>query len=307
MFWIKRWVKDAFVLSHSQANGFVILVPLLAIIVFSGPVWHWYVSGRTIDLSKDKVMLDSLVAVWERQPPEAENQSKDADAHSPFSFNPNHATAEEFRALGFSTALATRIDRYRRKGGKFQVKADLLKIYGIDSAFFRKLYSFIDLPERIELEKKEYRKKEYEKKNSIPLENPLSKFDLNEADTLQFMKIDGIGAKRSQRIVKYRDALGGFVSTDQLVEVFGLDSTTLNRLMSITFVAENFQPKKIHINTSDENTLALHPYFRKSVARSIVAYRFQHGEFKTLGDLRNIHALDEKTIRKITPYLTMGD
>jgi DNA uptake protein ComE-like DNA-binding protein len=94
---------------------------------------------------------------------------------------------------------------------------------------------------------------------------------------------------------------------DQLHEVFGLDSMAIRGVLAASFVAENFRPVTININTSDEKRLAFHPYLSNTAARSIVAYRFQHGEFKTIGELRNIHALDEKTIQKITPYLTLGD
>ena len=94
---------------------------------------------------------------------------------------------------------------------------------------------------------------------------------------------------------------------EQIQEVFGLDSVVVRKLLDATFIAEDFEQLTININTSDEKRLASHPYLSNTAARSIVAYRFQHGEFKTMEDLRNIHALDEKTIQKITPYLTLGD
>jgi competence protein ComEA len=304
MLGIKRWVKELFALSHSQANGFIVLVPLLGIVIFSGPLWHWYMSTRFDDRSKDLAMLDSLVALWD-----SETVAKGSAPKSPkstlFHFDPNYATMGDFHALGFSSGLATRIDRYRQKGGKFFVKKDLLKIYGIDSTFYKQLYVFIDLPERSE-QKKTQRRKVYERKDSSD-KTTSAKFDLNKADTLQLMKVGGIGTKRSLRIIKYRDALGGFIDMDQIQEVYGLDSTVVRMLLAQSFIAADYQPVTMNINTSDEKRLASHPYLSNAAARSIVAYRFQHGEFKTIEDLRNIHALDEKTIQKITPYLTLGD
>jgi len=310
MFWVKRWVKDFFALSHSQANGFIVLVPLLAIIIFSEPVWHWYLSRQSIDFSNDWAKLDSLILLWDHQTEKntRENTRPGTTENSPhhlFSFDPNSATIEELQTLGFSLPLATRIGRYRQKGGKFRVKGDLLKIYGVDSAFYKQLYMFIDLPEKVIFEKREHQRKyPYEKERERKL---FAKFDLNKADTLQLMKINGIGGKRSLRIIKFRDALGGFISPEQLKEVYGLDSAVVNRLIKSSFIAADFEPDKININTSDENTLATHPYLTKAVARAIVAYRFQHGEFLGLDDLRKIHALDDESIQKIAPYLTVGD
>ena len=305
MFWIRRWVKDFFVLSHSQANGFIILVPLLGIIILSGPLWHWYISGRNEDRTRDLAMLDSLVKLWEL-PTSVESTVPSDPPEAAFHFNPNDATVQDFQALGFQAALATRIDRYRQKGGRFFAKKDLLKIYGIDSSLYKRLYAFIDLPETSGVERTP-KKKTFIERKYVPADNGPTKFDINKADTLQLMRVDGIGAKRSQRIVKYRNALGGFISMEQIPEVFGLDSVVVRKLLDVTFIADDFEQVTINVNTSDEKRLASHPYLSNAAARSIVAYRFQHGEFKTIEDLRNIHALDEKTIQKITPYLTLGD
>lgn len=305
MNWIKRWVKDFFTLSHAQVNGFIILIPLLAIIVFSEPVWHWYVSQQSSDFSNEGKKLDSLIVLWDTKRSAENNKgtTKVSEQIKPhfFSFDPNQTTVEQFQILGFSSSLSGRIANYRKKGGKFKIKSDLLKIYGVDSSFYQQLYTFIALPDKIE-----FKKKEYEPKKS-PVEKPVLKFDLNLTDTAQLMKINGIGEKLSSRIIKYRDALGGFVEIDQIFEVYGLDSIVRKRLVNASFVEKDFHPFKININAADENTLAAHPYLKKAVARSIVAYRFQHGEFKVLDDLRNIHALDDKTIQKMTPYLTVGD
>jgi competence protein ComEA len=303
---IRRWVKESFALSHSQASGFVVLVPLLGIIIFSGPAWHWYISARADDTSRDVAILDSLVELWEARPMAQGNVPRPSPQSPLFHFDPNHATVEELQALGFSTNLATRIDRYRQKGGKFLVRKDLLKIYGIDSSFYKQLSAFIDLPEKSEQKRMQRERLIYERKSST-VKTTSAKFDLNEADTSQLMNVGGIGTKRSQRIIKYRDALGGFIHMDQIQEVYGLDSTVVRKLSVESFIAEDYQPVTMNVNTSDEKRLASHPYLSNAAARSIVAYRFQHGEFKTIEDLRNIHALDEKTIQKITPYLTLGD
>jgi DNA uptake protein ComE-like DNA-binding protein len=258
-----------------------------------------------VDRSRDIAMLDSIVAIWNAQVPD-ERTPTAPSLPTFFRFDPNSATLEEFHMLGFSRGLATRIDHYRQKGGKFFIKKDLLKIYGIDSSFYKQLSAFIDLPERSQQKKTHSQRTVYDPKTTSEKKATL-RFDLNKADSTQLMSLGGIGAKRSRRIINYRQALGGFISMDQLQEVFGLDSTVIRTLQKESFVAGDFLPVTMNINTSDEKRLASHPYLSNAAARSIVAYRFQHGEFKTIEELRNIHALDEKTIQKITPYLTLGD
>lgn len=303
MIWIKRWVKDFFFLSHAQVNGFVILVPLLTLILFSAPAWKWIQSQRPKDFTRDRAKLDSLIALW--SPPEtatAGQPSVRRPAEVRLSlFNPNNADTAHLTAVGFSKVQAGRIIRYRGKGGRFRIKSDLLKIYGMDSSLYQQLYDFIDLPATVQPDKKEFAAK------SPSLRRPITKFDLNLADTSQLKKINGIGDKLSVRIIRYRDVLGGFVAMNQVYEIYGLDTAVVHRLANYSFIDAGFQPRKLNINTAGERELAAHPYLRKTIARSIAAYRFQHGEFESLDDLRKIHSIESETIKKIVPYLTIGD
>ena len=45
---------------------------------------------------------------------------------------------------------------------------------------------------------------------------------INAADTTGFKSLKGIGSYYSSKIVKYRKALGGFTSVEQLKEVYGI-------------------------------------------------------------------------------------
>ena len=127
-------------------------------------------------------------------------------------------------------------------------------------------------------------------------------FDLNKADTSMLKTINGIGEKLSIRIVKYRDILGGFVSTDQLKEVYGLDTLVIKRLVETSFIDNEFAPVKLDINRATEKELSAHPYLNK-MAKVIVSYRFQHGGFKAVEDIRNVVNLDEKNFQRILPYI----
>jgi competence ComEA-like helix-hairpin-helix protein len=54
--------------------------------------------------------------------------------------------------------------------------------------------------------------------------------DINSADTTPFIALPGIGAKLAQRIIKFRDKLGGFYSIDQVAETFGLPDSTYQKI-----------------------------------------------------------------------------
>ena len=293
---IRNRIKSFFGFSRTQTNGFVALVIILSLVIFSEPVYRFWLSNRQPDFSRESRILDSLAAQWQVGPSKSEPVEISVDRHIPaalFAFNPNTATKDELKALGFSDRLVKGLVNYRSKGAEFRIKADLKKLYGMDSIFFQRLYPFIQLPERIV----------YEKLPPVVKSKP-EPLNLNLADSIQFQQIRGIGAVLARRIIKYRERLGGFARTDQLYEVYGLDSTVVERLLKTSFL-DNNSFKKLNINTSDEKMLSSHPYFSKKIARAIVTYRFQHGNYRSVDDLRGINVLDEKAMSKIYPYLTV--
>jgi competence ComEA-like helix-hairpin-helix protein len=131
------------------------------------------------------------------------------------------------------------------------------------------------------------------------------KFDLNLADTTQLKTIYGIGPVIARRIITYRTNLGGFILMDQLYEVWGLDSTVVARLADKSVIAPDFTPNKLAINHCSEQDLGRHPYVRTKLARAIVNYRFQHGNFASVEDLKKIGTMEEKIFLRIKPYITL--
>ena len=297
---IKRWLKNFFGFSRSQVNAFMILVPLMAALIFSEPAYRWYISHYGPRHPPEARSLDSLITQWQQATRDSVKTASSQKTKSIFQFDPNEISQQQFLALGFTEKISRRIINYRAKGGRFKVKSDLLKMYGMDTTFYHQLEPYILLPD------KNVQKQFAENNPAMPLvrtRKEIVRFDINMADTAQLKKIYGIGEKRALRIIAYRDKLGGFVSMHQLAEVYTLDSVVIEKLSQASFVGDKFIPQKIHINTASDSELEAHPYLVKSVAKAIVAYRFQHGKINSVEDLRKIQACDAKTIQKITPYL----
>lgn len=296
----KKIIRNFFGTTRAQTNGFVGLLFVITIAIFSQPLTRWWVSSQAQDFSKDAAVLDSLTRMWNAA---EEKQKAEVSAGAPvayFNFNPNTATQDELRSLGFSEKLASRVINYRTKGGKFRIKSDLMKLYGMDSVIYGTLTPYIQLPDQFE--KPTFEKKEFADRK--PKEKP-QKFNLNEADTIQLEKIYGIGSKLALRIVKYRDKLGGFVSQEQLKEVYGLDTAVVKEIQAATYLPDPPGVKTINLNTADEKMLAAHPYFGRKIASAIVTYRFQHGNFKSVDDLGKIPLIDKNNLGKLFPYVTV--
>ncbi|MBL7870654.1 MAG: helix-hairpin-helix domain-containing protein [Cyclobacteriaceae bacterium] len=291
-------IRAFFGLSRRETRGFLILLPLLVFSLFITPSYRWWKAGQKRDFTKENQELDSLLAHWKWG--EKKDSVNEIEIQL-FKFNPNIATEEDLTNLGFPSNLANRIENYRSKNGRFVIKSDLMKLYGMDSALYARLYPFIDLP--IETPTKTFQTTLSDKKQFSPSKE---KFDLNLADTTQLIRIYGIGSKLSQRIIKYRNALGGFISMNQLHEVYGLDSIVVSELNEKAFVSTDFQLVQIAINSATDKELAAHPYISNKLAKAIAAYRFQHGNFTSLQDLTKIALVDEVFYTKIKPYLTLN-
>lgn len=300
MSFIKRWLAHTLGFSNAQTTGFLILLPLLFLIIFSNPIYRTLLPNSNRDNASAYQKLDSLIAHWENKTdslPKTERKTL-------FAFDPNTATKEELVSLGFTTALASRLINYRSKGGRFRKETDLLKLYGMDSTLYTQLAPYIHFPTQ-----ETATKKHPQKQNSIVTSaHVFTKkapvlFDINEADTTQLKTIYGIGSKLAIRVVRYRSSLGGFIKPQQLYEVWGMDSVVVGRLINASFVGTTFKPSPLYINQTTEKELATHPYLSKTFAKALVTYRFQHGKFTSLSDLEKVQPLDMKTIQKIAPYL----
>lgn len=298
---MQKLIRNFFGFSKAETNGFLVIIPLLLIVLFSEPIYRNWIRSKEVVLHSDKALLDSLVANWEKNsapnaPPAFIKEKK------LFAFDPNKTSRDEFIALGFPIPLAERTVRYVERGGKFRTRKDLLKIYGMDSLLYEELKSFITLPEQIEYKPNTQIYALHEKR---PRSEP-ERFNINTADTSQLKKIYGIGEKLSLRILNYRESLGGFIQEEQLQEVYGLDSAVVKRMWKQFFIAEGFQPEQLHLNTASEEELDKHPYLNSKEAKAIVAYRFQHGAFTTIDDLQKIVSLDKNRIAKMRPYLLVN-
>ena len=127
--------------------------------------------------------------------------------------------------------------------------------------------------------------------------------DLNTADSLQLLSLPMIGPGFTKRILKFRNALGGFYKAEQLKEVYGMtDSTYLAVKERIKVSAENI--RKIRINTAGIDELKKHPYINYSIASTIINYRSKHGLFKTANDLAETGSINDALLEKLRAYLS---
>ena len=65
--------------------------------------------------------------------------------------------------------------------------------------------------------------------------------------------------------------------------------------------------EKVNVNSASMEELAALSSISNSVASSIISYRLEKGEFKTLEDLLDVYGIGNATYRKIRNYLTLHE
>lgn len=292
---LKNLYKSYFSLSRGERIGLLILVGLI-ILVTVFPFFEIKTTQETTNFDS----FDSLVNELNKNSKKEKFEQSAKSETVRFEFNPNTIEEAGLIELGFTSYLAKRIVNFRSKGGSFKNADDLYKIYGIDSGLVTELKPFISIPSVNREENKPYEKFTYKSNTELrKIEVPT---DINKADTTEFKKIYGIGSKLANRIVQYREKLGGFYSYSQLNEVWGLNQG-LVELLQKKFVFNRETIKKININTVEQKTLEQHPYIGFKTAKNIMAYKKQHGKFNTIEDLRKIISLKDSVIIRLNNYL----
>ncbi|MFY8021926.1 MAG: ComEA family DNA-binding protein [Bacteroidia bacterium] len=126
--------------------------------------------------------------------------------------------------------------------------------------------------------------------------------NLNTADSLDILALYKIGPGLTSKIIQYRKKLGGFVSLQQLTEIYGFQEDLLYDLEGKLWI-EPADVKKMNLNTVGFDELKTHPYFKFTLSKQILNYRQVHGLFKQIEDLKNIKSVNDSIFNLIKPYV----
>ncbi len=301
-------LKNYFAFTAWQRNGVLVILLLIIAALLAPKIYsQFFYQEKTFDTSAfqkdiDEFMLsvaaadsaaDEIVysgpeSVWRKQIEEKENENlKNAVL---FPFNPNQLPDSLWRKLGVKESVIKTIKNFESKGGRFYRKEDLKKIYGLSEADYLRLEPYILIP-----------------KAEIVYEKPvdvIKQIEINSADSVQFVELKGIGPVLASRILKFRNKLGGFYSVDQLKDVYGIKPETFDMIKD-QLIIDEANLKKIDLNTVTVEELKVHPYIGNGIATAIINYRTQHGNFKSIDDLKNIKAIDDSSFEKMKHYLTV--
>jgi DNA uptake protein ComE-like DNA-binding protein len=127
--------------------------------------------------------------------------------------------------------------------------------------------------------------------------------EINSADSLQLLDLPGIGPSFAKRIIKYRQMLGGFASTGQLREVYGMDSARLAGFIGLVRVDTSLI-RKLDLNKATFKELLAHPYLEYEQVKSIVRFRDKKGTIGSPGELWEAGILADSLRKGLSHYFS---
>lgn len=204
-------------------------------------------------------------------------------------FDPNSVSLNELLNMGIRKEICQTMINFRSKGFRFKDKEDISKIYGINNTEIQQIKPFIKILDQNGINIK------YQKIQKHEL------LEINTATIESLDKLKGVGPYWAGKLLKYRDALGGYRSVDQIKEIWGInDSLSIQIISQITC---NGIIQKLKVNAISYEILSEHPYINGKQAKIMINYIKQHGSLTSVKDLESTFAFKVEELQKLEPYI----
>ncbi|KAM4539811.1 endonuclease/exonuclease/phosphatase family domain-containing protein 1 [Odontesthes bonariensis] len=142
------------------------------------------------------------------------------------------------------------------------------------------------------------------------------RLNINTATEEELMTLPGVSRAVAQHIVEYRDCIGGFKKVEDLALVSGIGATKLEVIKleicvfsrtsssqhspsSLRKDPDHQSSTGININTATPAQLMSIRGMTEKIVKNIVAYRTEHGPFKSIEDLVRVNSINSSLLDKI--------
>ncbi len=281
------------VLNYSKSQRIGILLFFALIMVLQG--FYFFHDFTSFD-KKDKEE-----AIWLSKQNEIDSLKLLNTNYKPkiYPFNPNFITDFKGYKLGMSVAEIDRLLAYRKQNKFVNSAAEFQAVTKVSDSLLNTISPYFKFPDWVKNKKE---KESTYAKTGFSVKEIKAILDINQATKEDLMKIYGIGDKISDRILEQKVKLGGFVSMEQLQDIWGLQPEVIEKLKTSFVVKTTSNLKKININNASVKELSSFPFFRYALAKEIVIYRSMHGDIQ-IDDLSKIKGFPVDKINIIALYL----
>lgn len=317
---MKEKIAGYLTLSRKERTG-VIVLGLIIISLFLLPSLL-PVSGPPPLSPADTAWIVAMKNLEQKGRPEAGGERRFRDFNDPtssnkvfpstgrsataslFPFDPNSLNEAGWQQLGLREKTIKTILNYLSKGGRFRKPEDLQRVYGLFPDEYERLKPYIRIAEASAAPIPAWtnEKRDVENPAKATVDKRRLTVEINTADTSALIALPGIGPKLAQRIISFREKLGGFYAVSQVAETFGLADSVFRKIEPLLRL-EVKTLRRININTATAGELKAHPYLKWNMVNALLAYRKEHGTFLKKEDLKQVMAITDEIYQRLAPYL----
>lgn len=285
-------LKSYFRLSKQQRNGIFSLFLLIIIVQLGYFFWISKPNPKPNDVNQEWLALQPVI-----------DSLKNSDKNKKpviYPFNPNFITDYKGYKLGMSVTELDKLFAFRKQNKYVNSAKEFQAVTGVSDSLLNVISPYFKFPDWVNQPKKQY--SSYSN-NTFENKKAIVKIDINQATQEDLIKVYGIGPALSERILKQKESLGGFVSMEQLQFIWGLSPEVIDNLNKHFVVTTEPKINKVDINNASVKELSKFPYFNYSIAKEIVTHRSMNGEIRNIEDLTKIKGLPNEKIKIIALYL----
>ena len=291
---ILKTIKSFFKFSREQRTGVFLLFTI--IIIFQ--LVYFFVDFSSF--SKESPEKENWLSLQSQI--DSLKQEKLDYVPKIYPFNPNFITDYKGYKLGMSVPEIDRLLAFRKQNKYVNSAKEFQAVTKVSDSLLNAISPYFKFPDWVNNKKefatyKKYPNTAFSKKEKIVI------IDINQATQEDLIKIYGIGEAISLRILKFKESLGGFVSMEQMNDVWGLSPEVIENLNTHFKISATPTVKKIDINNASIKELSLFPYFKYPISKNIVTFRSMNGDIKNIEDLTKIKGLSIEKAKIIALYL----
>lgn len=223
-----------------------------------------------------------------------------------FPFNPNFINEAKGYKLGLSLTEIDRLHQFRATNKYVNSKEEFQQVTLVSDSLLAIIAPYFKFPDWVTTSSKNT--KQYTNKSTskfVKEEISITKQDINTATASDLKKISGIGDKLSERIIKFRDQLGGFLVDEQLYDVYGLTPEVTEKTLNKFTIIDKPNIVKINLNTCSAADLSKLVYINYALSKRIINYRNAKYGIKSFEELNKIEGFPTEKIDRISLYLSL--
>jgi DNA uptake protein ComE-like DNA-binding protein len=239
-------VKTYFDFSKKERIGVLLLCSLLLVLIFIFNVESQQFLPSGLEVDPADIEYIQLSSATEKKSGDDAGDKTIADKDNWSLFDPNDLDKQGWTELGFSEKQALSILNYKNNYGPFKKKSDIKKLYVVSDEKFNELEPFIQF-------KREVIEDRDAAQSAAIIEIKENKVLINQATQEELIALPHIGPVYAERIMKFRDKLGGFVTTAQYDDLYISDEA--KKSLNIFASLDTNNVRKVDINNASKQEL----------------------------------------------------